>query len=125
MGGVLMAEGQGLVEGGIYHFLVEGALDTERLADLDGFVVAVQDNGWTRVVGPVTDQAALHDLLGWIEEAGLPLVMVGRAECPCRKRKCPRRGLCTECHEYHAVKGRLPYCLRKGTRWDKAVGVFG
>ncbi len=35
-----------------------------------------------------------------------------RAECPCPKKKCERRGRCQECYDHHAAKGKLPYCLR-------------
>lgn len=113
------------MESGIHHFLVQGALDRERLDGLNGYVVAPQENGGTRVTGPVVDQAALHHLLGQIQATGVPLVMAVRAECPCRKTRCPRHGECTECYAYHAEKGKLPYCLRKKTSWDRVVGAFG
>lgn len=109
---------------GIYHIRVQGSLDgmpADRLGDL---LVVPQANGETRLVGPITDQAALHDLLSEIRCQELTLLMVGRADCPCSKRNCPRRGQCTECAAYHAAKGKQPYCLRRKTKWDKLVAGF-
>jgi hypothetical protein len=38
----------------------------------------------------------------------------GLTECPCKKKKCPRHGICEECIAHHKSKGQLPYCERKG-----------
>jgi hypothetical protein len=32
--------------------------------------------------------------------------------CTCPKKKCPRHAKCEECAQYHANKGKLPYCKR-------------
>jgi hypothetical protein len=42
--------------------------------------------------------------------------------CPCPKKKCPRRGDCIPCREYHAIKNKLPRCERPKIRlwpWGK------
>ena len=105
---------------GIYHIRVKGNLD-ERWADwFDGFVMASRDSGETLLSGAVADQAALHGVLGKISSLGLPLLIVKRTDCPCTTKGCAHYGNCQECEAYHAPKGRLPYCLRTKTNWDKA-----
>jgi hypothetical protein len=81
--------------------------------------MASRENGQTLLVGPAVDQSALHGVLGKIHSLGLPLLLVGRTECPCSKKKCPRRARCQECAAHHIASGGLPYCLRERTRWDK------
>ena len=109
---------------GIYHIRVRGSLDGMPAGRFDDLLVVPQANGETRLVGPPAGQEALHDLLGEIRCQGVTLLMVGRADCPCSKRNCPRRGRCTECAAYHAAKGKMPYCLRGKTKWDKLVAEF-
>jgi hypothetical protein len=109
---------------GIYHIRVQGSLDGMPADRVGGLLVVPQANGETRLVGPLVDQAALHDLLGEIRSRELTLLLVGRADCPCPKRNCPRRGQCTECAAYHGAKGKQPYCLRKKLKWDKLVAEF-
>ena len=46
-----MADKVGTAEGGIYHFLVGGALERGRLDGQGGFVIVLQENGRTRLVG--------------------------------------------------------------------------
>ena len=38
------------------------------------------ENGYTVLAGAIADQAALHDLLGRVRAAGLPLLAVQRVE---------------------------------------------
>ena len=109
---------------GIYHVRVRGSLDGMAAGRFGDLLVAPQANGDTRLVGPLADQAALHDLLGEIMSKEVTLLMVGRADCPCSKRNCPRRGQCTECAAYHAAKGKQPYCLRGKNKWDRLVAEF-
>ena len=119
-----MASASEFVEQGIYHIRVQGTLDRKWEDWFDGFVIAPQANGETGLTGPVTDQAALHGMLGKVRDLGLPLVLVARAECPCPKRNCPRRAQCLECEAYHAAKGKLPFCLRPRTKWQKRLEAF-
>lgn len=103
----------------IYHIRVKGNLD-EKWADwFEGFEIASRENGQTLLSGAVVDQAALHGVLAKIHSLGLPLVLVVQTKCPCSKQGCPRRGQCRECAAYHGAKGKLPYCFRAKTRWDK------
>ena len=39
-----------------------------------------EDNGETRLTGPVVDQAALHGLLKKVRDLGMPLLSVNRIE---------------------------------------------
>ena len=65
---------------GLYEIRLKGHLD-QRWADwFDGLQITLQDNGDTRLTGPVDDQAALHGVLKRIRDLGLPLLSVIRAE---------------------------------------------
>jgi hypothetical protein len=111
-------------EASIYHIRVKGTL-SEKWADwFDGFVIASRANDETLLTGPVVDQSALHGLLAKIRDLGLPLLFVAQTDCPCPKKNCPRRGHCQQCEAYHGAKGKLPYCFREKTRWDKQCAVF-
>jgi hypothetical protein len=119
-----MVDKQELARENIYHIRVKGKLD-EKWADwFEGFVMASRSNGETLLTGAVVDQAALYGVLGKIHSLGLPLLMVARTDCPCSKGNCPRRGQCLECAAYHGANGRLPFCLREGTKWDKRCAVL-
>ena len=108
---------------GIYHIRVEGSLD-EKWADwFEGFVMAARSvtrppNGETLLAGPVADQAALHGVLAKLRDLNVPLLLLAQADCPCPKR-CPRHGQCQACAAYHGAKGKLPYCFRSKTRWER------
>ena len=112
------------VQAAIYHIRVKGILDPKWSDWFEGFVMTSRDNGETLLSGPVMDQAALYGVLGKIHNLGLPLLLVVQAGCPCSKKNCPRRGKCQECAAYHGAKGKLPYCFRAKTRWDKQCEVF-
>jgi hypothetical protein len=103
----------------IYHIRVKGNLDQKWADWFEGFVITSRDSGETLMSGIVADQAALHGVLGKIRGLDLPLLLVVRTECPCSKTNCSRHGQCGECAAYHGEKGKLPYCFRTRTRWDK------
>lgn len=105
--------------GTIYHLRIHDSLDAKWTDWFDGFVMTSRDNQETLLVGRVTDQAVVHGVLARIRSLGLPLRLVVQADCPCSKAKCSRHGHCAECYQHHAARGRLPYCLREKTRWDK------
>ena len=64
-----------------YRIRVRGILDASRWAAwFDGFAVTPEANGDTTLVGEVTDQAALHGLIGRIGDLGLTLLAVERSE---------------------------------------------
>lgn len=55
---------------------IKGHLD-KRWADwFAGLTITLEENGETRLTGPVVDQAALHGLLKKVRDLGLPLVSV-------------------------------------------------
>ena len=59
---------------------LEGHLD-ERWTDwFEGLTITREDNGETRLTGPVVDQTALHGLLRKVRDLGLPLISVNRLE---------------------------------------------
>ena len=108
----------------IYHIRVQGNLDQKWADWFEGFVMASRANGQTLLSGEVVDQAALHGVLAKVHRLGLRLLLVARTGCPCSKGNCPRRGQCHECAAHHGDKGKLPYCFRPGTRWDKRCSAL-
>lgn len=59
-----------------YAVNVQGHLDDHWAGWLGELTVTRNDDGTTTLVGPVTDQAALHGLLAKIRDLGLPLISV-------------------------------------------------
>jgi hypothetical protein len=103
----------------VYHIRVQGILD-KRWADwFDGFVMTSRESGESLLSGAVTDQAALHGALGKIRGLDLPLLLAVQTECPCSNDHCQRRGRCQECAAYYSSKGKLPYCFRGNTEWER------
>ena len=107
----------------IYHIRVEGSLDAKWADWFDGFVMASRPNGETLLTGPVADLAALYGILAKLRDLNLPLLLLAQADCPCAKR-CPRHGQCRACMAYHGAKGKLPYCLRSKTRWERQCAAL-
>ena len=64
---------------GTYEIRLDGRLDPRWSARFDGMTLTT-DDGFTRLTGPVVDQAALHGLLHQLRDIGLPLVSVTRVE---------------------------------------------
>jgi hypothetical protein len=119
-----MVDKREVVKENIYHIRVKGNLDEKWANWFDGFVMTSRGNGETLLSGAVVDQAALYGVLGKIHSLGLPLLLVVQAECPCSKQSCSKRGQCLECAAYHGANGRLPFCLRERTKWDKRCAVL-
>ena len=63
-------------EPGRYEIRIKGHLDKRWAAWFDGLTITREDNGETRLSGPVVDQAALHGLLRKVRDLGLPLIAV-------------------------------------------------
>jgi hypothetical protein len=114
-----MADEREFVQRGIYHIRIEGKLDGKWADWFEGFVMTSRANGGTLLSGPVVDQAALHGVLARIGGLGLTLRLVAQTGCPCSSKNCPRRGQCQECAAYHEAKGKLPFCFRERTKWDR------
>jgi hypothetical protein len=115
---------QGPDPGAIYHIRVRGNLDAKWADWFDGFVMVSRNGDETLLAGGVEDQAVLHGVLARPRGLGLPLLFLVQAECPCRQANCPRHGLCSGCFQNHATKGRVPYCFREKTRWDKQCAAL-
>ena len=73
-----MADGREFDRPAIYHIRVQGRLDATWSGWFDGCSIRPQEEDETLLVGPVTDQAALHGLLAKIRDLGLPLLSVER-----------------------------------------------
>ena len=67
-------------EPGLYEIRLKGHLDNRWADWFDGLTITREENGETRLIGPVVDQAALHGLLKKVRDLGLPLVAVMRVE---------------------------------------------
>lgn len=65
----------------IYEIKVRGHLDPHRLRWLENLTVDLRPNGETVLVGPIQDQSALHGLLSWLHDIGMPLIAVKRIVC--------------------------------------------
>jgi hypothetical protein len=63
-----------------YEIRVEGILDEQWSAWFDGMQITSESDGVTIIVGPVTDQAALHGLLAKVRDLGLPLISLRRLD---------------------------------------------
>ena len=60
----------------IYQIRLKGHLGRQWTAWFEGLTITLEDNGETRLTGPVVDQAALHGLLRKVRDLGLPLLAV-------------------------------------------------
>ena len=64
----------------LYEIRIKGHLDNRWADWFDGLTITLEDNGNTRLTGPVIDQAALHGLLRKVRDLGMPLVSVFHVE---------------------------------------------
>jgi hypothetical protein len=119
-----MADERASREENIYHIRVKGNMDAKWAEWFEGFVMASRDNGETLLSGAVVDQAALHGVLAKIHSLGLPLLLVAQTGCPCPSKNCLRHGQCHECAAHYGNNGKLPFCFRERTRWDKRRTAF-
>lgn len=60
----------------IYEIKVQGLLDPKRLSWFEYLTVRPAPDGETLLVGPIRDQSALHGLLSWLYDIGIPLISV-------------------------------------------------
>jgi len=65
-------------EPGLYEIRIKGHLGDRWAASFGGLTFTLEENGVTRIVGPVRDQAALHGLLRKVRDLGMPLISVMR-----------------------------------------------
>ena len=64
----------------LYEIRVRGHLSPSRLCCYEGMTVTHRPDGQTVLVCPVADQAALHGLLGRLQNLGVVLVSVRQLE---------------------------------------------
>jgi hypothetical protein len=60
----------------VYKIRLEGHLGRQWDTWFEGLTLTREENGDTLLIGPVTDQAALHGLLRKVRDLGLPLLEV-------------------------------------------------
>jgi hypothetical protein len=60
----------------IYEIQVAGHLSLQWADWFEGLTITLEEDGNTRLTGPVADQAALHGLLKKVRDLGMPLVSV-------------------------------------------------
>ncbi len=65
-------------EPAIYELRLEGHLGQQWAARFGGLTIEWQADGHTLLIGPVSDQAALHGHLKVVRDLGIPLVSVVR-----------------------------------------------
>lgn len=63
-----------------YEVRIEGLLSDRWAMWFDGLTIIHEENGETRLIGPVVDQAALYGLLRKVRDVGLPLISVVRVD---------------------------------------------
>jgi len=70
----------GLAQPAMYRFEVEGRLAEDWPAPVDGLIVTVSSDTdgpvVTTLTGTLADQAALHSVLAYIRDLGVPLLSV-------------------------------------------------
>ena len=62
----------------VYEIRIKGHLGRKWKDWFEGMSITLEDNGDTRITGPVVDQAALHGLVKKVRDLGLPLISVNR-----------------------------------------------
>lgn len=60
----------------VYQIRLKGHLGAPRITWFEGMTITLEEDGNTRMTGPVTDQAALHGLLKKVRDLGIPLLSV-------------------------------------------------
>ena len=63
-----------------YEIRLKGHLDPRWADRFEGLTITLDDNGTTRLTGPIVDQAALHGVLKKVRDLGTPLLSVTRVE---------------------------------------------
>ena len=64
----------------VYQIRIKGHLSSQWTDWFEGLTITLEENGDTRLTGPVIDQAALHGLLKKVRDLGMPLLSVNSVE---------------------------------------------
>ena len=64
----------------LYEIRLKGHLGGRWADWFGGLTITLEDNGDTRLTGPVADQAALHGLLKKVRNLGITLLSINRVE---------------------------------------------
>jgi hypothetical protein len=64
----------------VYQIRLKGHLGSQWEDWFEGLILTLEEDGYTLLTGPVTDQAALHGLLKKVRDLGLPLVSINPLE---------------------------------------------
>lgn len=75
-----------------YEIRLKGHLDDRWAEWFEGLTITLEEDGDTRLTGPVIDQAALYGLLKKVRDLGLSLVSVSPLE-HCPSTTLPLQGL--------------------------------
>ncbi len=62
-------------EFGLCEIRLKGHLDDRWAEWFEGLTITLEEDGDTRLTGPVVDQAALHGMLKKVRDLGMPLVV--------------------------------------------------
>jgi hypothetical protein len=60
----------------VYQIRIKGHLGPQRMSWFEELTILLEEDGNTRLMGPVIDQAALHGILKKIRDLGMPLLSV-------------------------------------------------
>lgn len=60
----------------VYQIVLKGHLGAPWMSWFDGLSITLENDGNTRLSGPVCDQAALHGILKKVRDLGMPLLSV-------------------------------------------------
>ncbi len=71
---------QGFSHPDFYQIVLQGHLGTQWSDWFPGFIFTLDEQGHTILVGPVTDQPALHGLLKQVRDLGIPFISINRLD---------------------------------------------
>jgi hypothetical protein len=74
----------------VYEIRLAGHLADRWACRFEGLTIILTESDETLLIGPVTDQAALHGLLKKVRDLGIPLLAVNRV---------------SETYQHHTYKG--------------------
>jgi hypothetical protein len=64
----------------VYQIKIKGHLVPQWAGWFEGLTITLEEDGNTRLTGPVIDQAALHGWLKKVRDLGMPLLSINSVE---------------------------------------------